>query len=175
MEEMKNDDTLETMNTPEKINWSKTVVLLVSKNVQANKCRIKVNVQGFPSKLNGKPGKSLLGTQEADIRTKSEATAMKKIWDVPLRKKCSMRIVQGIMRAFGDQFGLLDLKTAWLVLREYSEPIRRHDEEAFELFCNSCQDLADLTFAATFEQLEAALKKVLNRNVVPQKYSKGQI
>ncbi len=89
---------------------------------------------------------------------------------VPLKPKYTPLIVEDLLETYKGRYGLLSLKTLWLMLREQSRPLRNRDDEAMILFCGSNQELANLTFGASYDELNIALKNVLKVELVPMHY-----
>ena len=115
-------------------------------------------------------GKPLLGKQKVDIRISDAEKHQAKIQAVPLRNTCAQITTKSLLEEFEESFGVLDLKTAWLIVRQYSPAVRRDDDIAMVLFCENCADMANLTFSVKFELMERSLKQVLGKERIGQKY-----
>lgn len=115
-------------------------------------------------------GKPLLGKQKVDILISDAEKHQAKIQAVPLRNTCAQITTKSLLEEFEESFGVLDLKTAWLIVRQYSPAVRRDDDIAMVLFCENCADMANLTFSVKFELMERSLKQVLGKERIGQKY-----
>lgn len=146
--------------------WSKFISLDVTTMDEGRRSKVDIRIL----RNNGAFGDPLLLNKKADIRVADVEKHQKKITSVPLRETCAQITIKALLEEYKDYLGQLDLKTVWLILRQYSPAICRDDETAIVLFCNGSQDLANLTFSTSFEQLEKCLKNVLRKDLVAQKY-----
>lgn len=146
--------------------WSKFISLDVTTMDEGRRSKVDIRIL----RNNGAFGDPLLLNKKADIRVADVEKHQKKITSVPLRETCAQITIKALLEEYKDYLGQLDLKTVWLILRQYSPAIRRDDDIAKTLFCSHSVDLANLTFSAKFELLERCLKQVLRNELIAQKY-----
>ena len=148
------------------IPWSKYVVMEVTTMDGGGRSKVDIRLHLEDGTL----GKPLLGKRKVDIRISVVEKHQAKIQTVPLRNTCAEITAKSLLKEYKEHFSMLDLKTAWLVVRQYSPAIRRDDDIAMVLFCGNCVDMANLTFSAKFDLLEKSIKQVLGKELIAQKY-----